>query len=177
MDNYNSGNPQFPWWVDSMSYYTLPLPITPQDTFWIRVKIPIPVNQAPTMTYLADSMMIVSSVDTQYVVIMVNDSLLSGAINDPYRQTGIFLANCYPNPLRESSVISYTLTETQSVILEILDLNGRSVRTLTGGTILAGNHEITWDGTNDDGNRVPDGVYICRLSAKTGVVTKKIIVL
>ena len=55
--------------------------------------------------------------------------------------------------------ISYGLDRNAATtIITIVDLNGHGVRTING-EIAAGRHEFDWDGRNDNGDQVPDGVY------------------
>lgn len=51
--------------------------------------------------------------------------------------------------------------------LAVTDLNGRVVRTLSGGDKTVGTHEITWDGKNNAGTTVADGTYRLSVIAKT----------
>jgi flagellar basal-body rod modification protein FlgD len=48
--------------------------------------------------------------------------------------------------------------------IQIFDQSGRVVRTLTGATA-TGHHEVTWDGRNELGDALPDGLYAARVSA------------
>ena len=55
--------------------------------------------------------------------------------------------------------ISYGLGHNaETTVITIVDLNGNAVRTVIGETA-AGRHEFDWDGRNDNGDQVPDGVY------------------
>lgn len=55
--------------------------------------------------------------------------------------------------------IVYGLTaNSETTTIKIIDESGRTVRTLTGAKT-AGQHEIHWDGKDDDGNNMPDGIY------------------
>ena len=59
-----------------------------------------------------------------------------------------------------SSPISYTLAQdAASVVLRITDANGAPVKTITTGSQAAGDQHVVWDGTNDQGQKVPDGTY------------------
>jgi agmatine deiminase len=167
----------FLWYVDSITSYTFPYPVAAQDSFYIRVKIPIPLDNSPTMTFLADSMWIVTPIDTQYVIIMLNDSLLFGSAGKLPDGSTALLGNTYPNPLHGSGTIPFTLTEPVSVQLDILDVNGRTVRSLVAGNLAGGTHQVEWNGNNDAGNPVPEGIYICRLTTNTAVLTKRIVVI
>ena len=54
--------------------------------------------------------------------------------------------------------------------LQILDLGGRPVRTLTGREARA--QEITWDGTYEGGAPVPPGVYLLRVEVRAEADTE-----
>lgn len=81
------------------------------------------------------------------------------------------LAAPAPNPATLSTRLTYSLPVAQSVRLEVLDLQGRSVRTLASGPHPAGSHTRTWDGTGSGGARVPPGLYLVRLATGSGVRT------
>ena len=53
----------------------------------------------------------------------------------------------------------------------------RLVRTLVGRTFLSGQHKVTWDGCDNTGRAVASGVYLARLTAPQGVVTRKMVLL
>ena len=167
----------FAWYVDSVTSYTFPHQVAAQDSFYIRVKVPIPVNNSPTMTFLMDSMWIISEVDTQYVMIMLNDSLLTGE-GDLLRNASLaMLGNCYPNPVFGTTTIPYSLMEPATIHLEILDLNGRPVTTLASGYTSQGTHQVQWNCSGIDGSHVPPGIYICRLTTADAVATRRIVVI
>jgi flagellar basal-body rod modification protein FlgD len=48
--------------------------------------------------------------------------------------------------------------------LRIVDADGNVVRTMEG-QYTAGRHDLTWDGKDDNGNQLADGVYTLRVSA------------
>ncbi|MCD4707569.1 MAG: T9SS type A sorting domain-containing protein [Candidatus Sabulitectum sp.] len=82
---------------------------------------------------------------------------------------------CSPNPFSGSTVISFNLPEQMQATLDIFDLSGRIVETLVDGTALAGSNTVVW-GANSD-NQIPDGVYICRLSAGSASYTSRMVYL
>lgn len=71
----------------------------------------------------------------------------------------------YPNPGAERIVLRFTsgTPTTSDVRLEIFDVSGRLVRRVADGRFSAGRHEVTWDGRDAGGRRVPAGLYLCRL--------------
>lgn len=69
-----------------------------------------------------------------------------------------------PNPASGAARIAWTLGRTAPVRIEILDVTGRRVRTLSDGVQAAGRHAVSWDGRDASGVQVPPGVYVVRLS-------------
>ncbi len=95
-------------------------------------------------------------------------------------------AHNYPNPFRageESTRISYFLTEDADVSIRIYDLAGSLVWTKDiragepGGTYSEGGEVwVEWNGRNDQGNLVRNGVYLCLIRAGSKSATFKIAV-
>ncbi len=75
------------------------------------------------------------------------------------------LLPAHPNPFNPQTVLEYSLPEAQQVELSIFDLSGRMVRRLEQGQRAAGNHTVTWQGEDDQGRRVPSGMYLARFTA------------
>ncbi len=61
----------------------------------------------------------------------------------------------------EQPTLGYALSgEARSVTIKVLDSNQQVVRTLESTDVQkAGANQIQWDGLNDSGDRVPEGVY------------------
>lgn len=78
----------------------------------------------------------------------------------------------YPNPFNPSTDISFSLPEASTVRLEVFNLLGQAVATVYSGTLGAGEHSFTWDGS-----RSPSGVYMYRLTAGEFNITKKMMLL
>ena len=72
-----------------------------------------------------------------------------------------FSLSCSPNPFNDSAAISFTLSISQSVTLDILDANGRIVDFLYAGELPGGKNQFLWSARNH-----PSGVYLCRLKTK-----------
>jgi flagellar hook assembly protein FlgD len=69
------------------------------------------------------------------------------------------------------------LPEAGHVALAIYDVNGRPVRTLVNGALDAGSHEVVWDGRDSAGRNVASGVYVYRLVANDGTITRRMVLL
>lgn len=73
-----------------------------------------------------------------------------------------------PNPMGSSSKISFALQETGQVRLEVLNTLGQHVATLGQGLMTQGLHTINWNGSDDQGNSVENGIYLIRLLTENG---------
>ena len=83
----------------------------------------------------------------------------------------------YPNPFNPETVIGFKLPEPSFVVIKIYDMLGREIRVLANENFDAGYHNVTWDGTDINGNTAPSGVYIYRIQAGDFQDTKKMILL
>jgi len=82
-----------------------------------------------------------------------------------------------PNPARGLATLRYGLPRDAAVRLEVYDVNGRRVRTLTDGASAAGDHALTWDLRDDAGHPVEAGLYLARFEAEGHVFTRRLVAL
>jgi hypothetical protein len=87
------------------------------------------------------------------------------------------LAQNFPNPFNDRTVIPYRLLSGAEVRLEVFDLLGRRVASLVDGPQPAGHHTVSWNGRNSFGRSVASGMYFYRLIADELVSTKKMVLL
>ncbi|NOY78751.1 MAG: ammonia-forming cytochrome c nitrite reductase subunit c552 [Calditrichaeota bacterium] len=83
----------------------------------------------------------------------------------------------YPNPFNPSTKITYELPRASYVTLEVFNILGNRVCTLVKGKKKAGRHSIVWDGKDDLGHAVPNGVYVYRIQAGHRVDYRKMTLL
>jgi uncharacterized delta-60 repeat protein len=69
------------------------------------------------------------------------------------------LAQNYPNPFNPETKFVFALPRSGVVKLSIYSLTGQLVRALVDGTMAAGRHEIPWNGQDQSGRVVANGVY------------------
>ena len=81
----------------------------------------------------------------------------------------------YPNPFNPQTQFHYSLSKTENIYLAIYDLLGREIFTIHKGLQRAGNHNVQWTGVNNTGSFVPSGIYFCRLTSESDVLTKKMV--
>jgi len=79
----------------------------------------------------------------------------------------------YPNPFNPETRLAFALPEPVYITLAIYNTLGEEIRLLSEGMFSAGVHSFIWDGNNAQGNPVPSGVYIYRLSAGSKTQVRK----
>ena len=87
----------------------------------------------------------------------------------------------YPNPFNPETWIPYELKKPAEVVLTIYGMNGQRVRMLEMGHQPAGEYRSResaayWDGRNQQGEAVANGVYFCTLTAGDFTATRKMLV-
>lgn len=70
-----------------------------------------------------------------------------------------------PSPFSSATALVFSLSRPSSVRLEVFDAAGRIVRTIVTRGYGPGVHRVEWDAVNDEGRRVPAGMYVARLTA------------
>jgi hypothetical protein len=92
--------------------------------------------------------------------------------NEPDLPVGFALLPAYPNPFNASTLINYNLNQASDVTIEIYDLLGRKLETLSDTRQQAGLHQITWNA----GDRAT-GVYFYKIQAGQESLTEKLLLL
>ncbi len=68
-----------------------------------------------------------------------------------------------PNPSSGASHVSFTLPRAGRVTVDVVDVQGRLVRTLVSGDRAAGTWSATWDGADAEGRAAGAGVFFVRV--------------
>ncbi|MBN2379204.1 S8 family serine peptidase [candidate division WOR-3 bacterium] len=84
-----------------------------------------------------------------------------------------FGLNLSPELLFGKGTIRFSIPKKSDVRLDVFDLAGRKVATLFEGNLTAGEHEIFWDGQDQQGNKVSKGVYFVTLTANRAKAVHK----
>ena len=74
------------------------------------------------------------------------------------------LADNYPNPFNPVTNIDFQIGRTEFVTIDVYDVVGHLVKTLAARTMNPGQHTISWDGKNAQGELVSTGVYFYRIN-------------
>ena len=109
-------------------------------------------------------------------------SIVTGVERNPTKGNGgikgFGLVRNYPNPFNPSTKITFTLGKQSKITLDVYNILGKKVSTIINNQeSAAGYREVTWDGKDANGNILPSGVYIYKLSNGESVVTQKMMLL
>jgi len=89
--------------------------------------------------------------------------------------TAFALGQPVPNPVRGEASIAFAVPRTGEARLRIFDVRGRCVRTLLDGPVGAGAGLVGWQGADDRGRPLADGVYFYRLEHAGRTLTRKLL--
>lgn len=133
-----------------------------------------------------DSAGLAPGVYTAYVVIVSNAGSspdvvpVTLTVEDPVSSVGgapdVFaLRAVAPNPFNPMTTITFSLATTGHAKVDIIDVQGRLVRSLYAGELPAGERSLVWDGRDNAGRSVPSGAYFARLESGSQTATRKMI--
>ncbi|MGQ9708751.1 MAG: FlgD immunoglobulin-like domain containing protein, partial [bacterium] len=75
--------------------------------------------------------------------------------------------NLNPNPLRARAWINFVVPGAALVKLGVYDIAGREVRSLLNSKLQAGSWRLSWDGKDEKGKELAQGIYFLRLLTTT----------
>ena len=110
----------------------------------------------------------VGPADPQFTRISLNDGQIDARIDETVSAASPSRLALYPNvpnPFNPETTIRFDLPSDNQVRLKIFDVVGQQVRTLMSGYLPTGSHQVVWDGRNEEGMSVANGVYFYRLQA------------
>lgn len=91
----------------------------------------------------------------------------------PQLQTGI--NRIYPNPFHQTTSVDLSLSKAENIQASIYNLKGQCVKTLFSGVKSAGQHSLSWNGKDTNGNGCTPGIYFMRLNSGNHISQKKLI--
>ena len=91
--------------------------------------------------------------------------------------SSFFLHQNYPNPFNPTTRIKYDMSKDGNALIEVIDVKGNHIRTLLNGYVQMGSKSIIWDAKNNNGEKVPAGIYFYTLKVNDYVQTQKMVLL
>ncbi len=84
----------------------------------------------------------------------------------------------YPNPFSEQTQINYTLTTpTNDLNITVFNALGQEVSKIFKGRQTTGSHSLIWNGTNNNAEILPSGVYYCTMTSDNKMIASQKIVI
>lgn len=95
-------------------------------------------------------------------------------------QNGVTMKPVFPNPFNSAAAGNLTiecyLAQPATGSVEVMDINGRLVRTLAEGHLSGGANHFSWDGHHTNGAIAAPGIYLIRITTNTGTAQQKVVV-
>lgn len=95
------------------------------------------------------------------------EDIPTGVLQDAV-PTQVRFAAPWPNPASTDAFFRFALPADAEVSLQVYDVRGRLLQTVTEGTLPAGEHTLAWNGRDQTGRRVAMGLYLARLTIASG---------
>ena len=73
----------------------------------------------------------------------------------------------YPNPFNSSTTISYNLSISSFINIDIYNYAGQAVKTLVSEIKGPGQYSVIWNGIDENNDSVSSGIYIIKMTAAT----------
>ncbi len=126
---------------------------------WTSTEVP---SSLDTMDVNHDGLVEFLATDSQATRMM--HFIVPLGVEGPHDGPALRLAGGSPNPFRASTTLSFATRNDGDVGIAIYDASGRVVRRLDQ-RLPAGNHDVKWDGRDEAGRAVPNGVLFYEVRA------------
>jgi hypothetical protein len=90
-------------------------------------------------------------------------------------QSGIAVLSVIPSVTSGSALICSELSPSASYQVEVYDTRGRRVRILAGAAGESGRVALSWQGDDESGRQLPEGIYYCRLVSEGTLSARKLV--
>lgn len=142
------------------------------------ITLSVPQYQVPSGQYHANIRVHTNDPENALIEIPLTAEITSVSNDDnPVAPLLSQLQQNYPNPFNPQTTISFYVEKQSPVLIEIYDIKGRKVKTLTENIYGQGRHSIVWKGKNDQGENVASGVYLYRMKNGSFSKSRKMILL
>lgn len=85
------------------------------------------------------------------------------------------IINISPNPFQDYTKLKVNLLEEAKIEIIVYDVSGKKINTIQSGQLCQGIYTFTWDGRNDKGSYVPDGLYLLEIIQNNNPVHYKLL--
>jgi agmatine deiminase len=175
IENMGWFNPGPTGWLVETVLPPFPHSVDAGDSLRFKVIILIPTSMS-YQGYWIDTLHFSTPTGEHQVIILLNDTLVFGALNDSRGNQNGLNVQVFPNPAKDHANFTFRLTKTEQVQLDLFDLRGRQLKSFGNKTFSSGVQKITWDLQSEENQRVSPGIYIYRLTTENESVTGRLII-
>ena len=105
----------------------------------------------------------ISQGDFSYNLIWYIES--GSAVNDPGNSPAVLQLSVAPNPFSKKLNLSFESASKSAVDIDIFDLRGRLIRSEHGISSKQGTNSWLWDGKDNSGQKLDNGVYLIKVKS------------
>ena len=87
------------------------------------------------------------------------------------------ISEAFPNPFNTFTTLNFNVQEELTLNITIYNILGKRVKNLVSNKYTVGDHSVSWDSRNDQGNLVSAGMYIYTIQAGEFRQTRKMVLL
>lgn len=136
----------------------------------------IEVSFTPTEEISYSAAMQINSNTTSYNVALQGNGQAVSNSNDAQPFASLTLTN-YPNPFIAQTTLKVHGLKESNALVNIYNVKGQKVRTITSGSVRGGNSDLSWNGKDDAGLSLSSGLYFAKIISGNQSVTKKILMM
>jgi hypothetical protein len=102
----------------------------------------------------------------------------TGILDDPLNiKSNKHFVNAYPNPFNNRITFELQTILKPKYTVYISNANGMIVRNLSNSRLMGKDHLIVWDGRNDKGNLIADGIYYFVVQSENSMDAHKVVLI
>ena len=109
--------------------------------------------------------------------IRFSPNFTTSILEEPNNKGPAVVKSISPNPFNSSTTINYETTIEGTVIIDIVDVLGRSIYNAQLYNKVPGKHSYVWNGKSNLGKELASGVYLVSLSYQEAFSSKKVLYL
>ena len=83
----------------------------------------------------------------------------------------------YPNPFNPETTIKYSLSVASNLRVDIYNIKGQKIKSLVNEYKPAGEYNVVWNGTDENGISVGSGIYFYRMTTEEYTAVKRMILM
>lgn len=136
----------------------------------------IEVNFTPTEEINYNGSLQIFSNTDLYTIAVQGNGQATPNNNDAIAFTNLTLSN-YPNPFHSQTKLNIHGIKHRSARVEIYNVKGQRVKTIANFDVKGGNSQVSWNGEDDNGQKLASGLYFAKIESGNQSVTKKMLIM